>query len=276
MALAGAQRALSYSIGGLFTNPANMATNRVYHLGGLAEIWPEADRFSYGGAAVDSLVNSKGLAGGLGGAMSRQDKDGIDRDYRDLRFALALPFQDKFFVGVGGRYLSLSQDGGGPLGSSRAAGGLAGERIAKSLTFDAGVTIKPAEGFALAVVGNSLSDPGTGFQPLTAGVGLGYAVQQFGVETDLVFDFTTWDETKYRAMGGLEFLVSDSIPLRVGYRYDDGAESHAVSGGLGYLDKTYAAELAVRRVVSGDEATAIVLGFTVHIEGIQTFPSNAF
>ena len=278
LALGGAQRALSYSLGGLFANPANMASTAVYHLGGLAEIWPEADRFSYGGGAVDSIVNSKGLAGGIGGTVSRQDRDGIDRQYNDLRFALALPFQDKFFVGLGGRFLWLSQDGPGPLGRSLASTGLAKERIVTGFTFDAGITIKPAEGFSLAVVGNNLSDPGTGFQPLSAGGGLGYSVKEFGVESDVVFDFTTWDRTTVRAMGGAEVLVGESVPLRLGYRYDEGADSHAISGGVGYVDRSFAADMAVRRVVSGDKATAIVLGFTVHLEatGLTPAPANAF
>lgn len=278
LALGGAQRALSYSLGGLFINPANMASTAVYHLGGLAEIWPEANRVSYGGGAVDSIVNSKGLAGGIGGSVSRQDRDGIDREYNDLRFALALPFQDKFFVGLGGRFLWLSQDGPGPLGRSLASSGLNKERIVTGFTFDGGVTIKPAEGFSLAVVGNNLSDPGTGFQPLSAGGGLGYSVTEFGVEGDVVFDFTTWQRTTVRAMGGAEVLVAESVPVRVGYRYDQGAESHAVSGGIGYVDRSFAADVALRRVVSGDKATAIVLGFTVHLEatGLTPAPANAF
>jgi opacity protein-like surface antigen len=278
LAMGGAQRALSYSLGGLFINPANMASTAVYHLGGLAEIWPEANRFSYGGGAVDSIVNSKGLAGGIGGTISQQDRDGIDRSYKDLRFALALPFQDKFFIGLGGRFLWLSQNGRGPLGRSLASSGLSGQDIVTGFGFDAGATIKPAEGLSIAVVGNNLTDPGTGFQPLSAGGGVGYSVAEFGLEGDLVFDFTTWERTTIRAMGGAEILMAESVPLRVGYRYDEGAESHAVSGGVGFADRTFTADVAVRRVVSGDVATAIVLGFTVHLEatGLTPAPANAF
>src|SRR5690606_4364916 len=96
LSLGGAQRATSFSVGGLFSNPANMARTAVYHLGGLSEIWPEARRVSFGAAAVDSIVNSKGIAGGLGYTWNQQDKDGLDRQYNDLRFALAFPLQDKF------------------------------------------------------------------------------------------------------------------------------------------------------------------------------------
>src|SRR5688500_16321167 len=65
-ATGGAQRALSNSVSALFVNPANMAASRVYHIGALAQIWPEAKRQSYGAAAVDSIVSSSRVAGGLG------------------------------------------------------------------------------------------------------------------------------------------------------------------------------------------------------------------
>ena len=278
MALGGAQRATSYSVGGLFSNPANMARTAVYHLGGIAEVWPEANRISFGGAAVDSIVNSKGIAGGLGYTYNQQDKGGLDRQYNDLRFALAFPMQDKFFLGLGGRYLWLAQNGFGPLGSSLASGGLKNERIIKGFSFDAGVTLKPTDELYVAVVGSNLSDPGNGFQPLTAGGGVGFANKDFGAEADVTFDFTTWDETKLRAMGGVELLIDDSVPIRAGYRYDAGAESHAVSAGVGYIERAFSAEAAVRRVVSGDKATAIVLGVTLHLEasGLTPAPASAF
>jgi len=278
MALGGAQRATSYSVGGLYMNPANMARTQVYHLGGFSEIWPEAKRVSFGGAAVDSIVNTKGIAGGVGYTWNQQDKDTLDRQYNDLRFALAFPLQNKFFLGLGGRYLWLSQDGSGPLGDSLASGGLQGDRIVEGFSFDAGVTVKPTDSFYIAVVGNNLSDPGSGFQPLTAGGGIGFATNDFGIEGDVVFDFTTWDETTVRVMGGAEYLVAGAVPLRVGYRYDDGLESHAVSAGLGYVDRSFSADAAVRRIVSGDKATAIVFGLTLHLEtsGFTPSPSSEF
>jgi len=278
LALGGAQRATSYAIGGLFMNPANMARTQVYHLGGFSEIWPESKRVSFGGAAVDSIVNTKGVAGGVGYTWNQQDKDGIDRQYNDLRFALAFPLQNKFFLGLGGRYLWLAQNGNGPLGESLASGGLGEERIIEGFSFDAGVTIKPTDSLYISAVGNNLSDPGNGFQPLTAGGGIGFANNDFGIEADVVFDFTTWDKTTARYMGGAEYLVGGAVPIRLGYRYDTGLESQAVSAGLGYTDTQFSADAAVRRYISGDEGTAIVLGLTLHLEtsGLTPSPSSEF
>ncbi len=277
-ALAGATRATSSSTSALFVNPANMAASRVYHITALAQIWPEASRQSYGGAAVDSIVSSARLAGGLGGTWTLQDPDGIDRRATDLRFAFAFPLSDQFYLGVGGRYLWVKQDGFGPLGDSAASGGLKEEDIVRGFAFDAGATIKPSDFFKISVVGNNLNNPGHGFQPSSVGGGIGVGTEDFTVEADVVSDFTTWDATKVRAMGGLEILAANNYPLRLGYRYDDGAESHALSGGAGYIDRTFAAEVAVRRTVAGDGATAIFFGFTYHLEssGLTPSPSDSF
>lgn len=263
----GAVRALSSSIEALFDNPANMSASRVYHLGAIAQIWPESKRQSYGAAAVDSVGSSAKVAGGLGATYNLQDTDGINRRWTDVRFALSYPFSDKFFLGAGGRYFWLSQNGVGPLGASLASSGLADSRIVRGLAFDAGATFKPTDGLAISLVGTNLNNPNNGFQPLGIAGGIGFGKDTFSLEGDLAADFTTWDRTTMRAMAGGELLLGDHFPLRGGYRYDDGAKTHSLSGGIGYVDTAFSAEIAVRRVVSGEPATAVVFGLTYHLEG---------
>ncbi len=269
----GADRALGSSVSALFLNPANMAASRVYHLGALLQIWPEASRQSYGIGAVDSVGSSSRLAGGLGATWTRQDADGLDRTATDLRFAMAFPFSDKFFAGAGGRFLWLNQNGEGPLGPSYASGGLDGEKILKSFTMDLGATFKPGGGLALAVVGNNLNSPDHGFQPLTLGGGAGYAHKNFGIEADVVGDFVTWDETTLRAMLGLEALFAEHVTARAGYRFDQGAASHSGSFGLGYIDKEFSVDAGLRRVLVGDVVTAFVLSFSYHVESTGLTPT---
>lgn len=274
----GADRALGSSVSALFENPANMATSRVYHVAALVQIWPEASRQSYGIAAVDSVGSSSRLAGGIGATWTRQDPDGVDRTGTDLRFGLAYPLSDKLFIGAGGRFLWLSQNGAGPLGPSYASAGLQSDRIVKNFAFDLGLTLRPGGGLSLAFVGNNLNGAKSGFQPLTLGGGIGYALEKFGIEADLVSDLATWDRTKMRAMAGAELLLGDHALVRGGYRYDDGAKSHAGSLGLGYIDKMFSADLGVRRVLSGERATAVVLTFTYHVEssGLTPTPSETW
>jgi opacity protein-like surface antigen len=273
----GASRALSSSLSAVFENPANLPVSRVYHLGALAQIWPEARRQSYGAAAVDSITNGT-VSAGLGATYNLQDLDGINRRWTDIRLAVAFPLSDSFSAGAGARYMTLTQDGQGPFGPSLSSGGLRRKNIVGGFTFDVGASLRPSKGLAISLVGNNLTDPGHGFQPLTLGGGVGYATDRFGVEGDLVADFTTWNRTTLRGMAGGEFLMGDHYPLRGGYRYDEGAKSHAVSIGLGYIDSKIALELAVRRVVRGETATTFVIGFTFHVEatGLTRSASDSF
>ena len=277
-ALGGAVRASSSSTEALFINPANMAASRVYHIGALAQIWPEASRQTYGLGIVDSIVSASRIAGGLGGTFTRQDPDGVDRTDFDLRFALAYPFSEHFYLGALGHYLSLKQ-GGFPKGiyglaPSQAAGGTRDSAIVQTLSFDAGMTLKPSQEFALSLVGYNLTDPGHGFLPLMLGGGGWYGTRDYGLEADVVGDFTTYETGKVRAMGGGELLVADHVPLRIGYRYDQGAKSHAISGGFGYIDNAYTVDLSIGRVVAGDAATIITLGFKYHVESAGIAPDG--
>lgn len=274
----GANRALGSSVSALFDNPANMASARVYHAAALAQIWPEARRQSYGLAAVDSVGSSSRVAGGLGATWTRQDPDGVDRTATDLRFALAYPISDRFFAGVGGRFMWLSQEGSGPLGPSYASSGLDDEQILKSFSFDAGLTLKPGGGLSFALVGNNLNGSDHGFQPLTFGGGVGFVKDTFGIEVDVVNDFVTWERSKVRAMAGAELLLGNHVMTRAGYRFDHGAQSHSASLGLGYIDRSFSADLGVRRVLAGDAATAIVISLAYHVEasGLTPTPSETW
>ncbi|MEI9941407.1 MAG: hypothetical protein WDO69_29665 [Pseudomonadota bacterium] len=262
----GAVRALSNSTEALFNNPANMSSSRVYHLTALAQIWPEPGRQSYGVAAVDSVGSSARVGGGIGATYNTQDTDGINRNWTDIRGAVSYPLSDQFYLGVGVRYLRLRQNGEGPLGASVASSGLSGEFIVSGFSFDAAATFKPTEALAISIVGVNLNNPGNTFQPTSLGGGIGFGKETFSLEGDVVADFTTWDSTKVRAMGGGEFLAGDHFPLRAGYRYDEGAKSQSLSAGVGYVDTAFGVEIAARRTVSGEQATTLVFGFSYHLD----------
>jgi opacity protein-like surface antigen len=272
---AGALRASSNSTSALFINPANIALTRIYHIGAFADIWPEAKRQSYGAAAVDSVVSSAKIAGGVGATYNIQDPDGVNRRWTDIRFALAYPVTDEFLLGLGGRYMWLYENGDGPLGKSLASSGLPGARIVRGFSFDAGATFKPSDHFGISIVGNNLSNPGTGFQPTSAGGGVSLSFGDFGGEADVVTDFTSWDKTTLRYMFGLEGLFADHLQTRLGYRYDAGAASHGIAGGLGYIDRDFDLDASFRRTLTGEGATAIIFGFTYHLDATGLAPTSS-
>jgi hypothetical protein len=246
MAMGGAQYALGSSTSALLGNPANLTNSRVYHFEGLASFSPEARRQSYGGAIADSMTNR--IAGGLAGAWTSMDPDGLRRTWLDFRVGAAYLFGDKIAVGLGGRYLRLEQPAGvGPLGASVVSGGNPDSPLVSRFTFDAGLTVTPIAGLKIAVAGKNLTNPGTGVLPTQLIGGLGYSSGMFGGEVDVLVDFTTYGTAKARAMAGFEVFLADRVPIRIGYRYDDGSKTNGVGLGLGYVDKRFSAEIGARR-----------------------------
>jgi hypothetical protein len=267
LAMAGAQQAFGGSTSAIFVNPANLALYRVYHLEGVAAFSPEARRQSYGGAIADSSTSR--LAGGFGGTWNQMDPDGIKRTWADMRLAVAYPISDRIALGVTGRYLRATQRvGAGPFGASLASGGTSEEPIFSQFTFDAGIGVSITEQLRLAVSGRNLTAPGSGLAPTVLAGGLGWSNQTVTVEADSLIDFTTFGEARARTMIGGEFLVADRVPIRGGYRYDAGMKTHAVSAGLGYVDRQFSIEVGGRRdVVADHPATTIGLGLRFFIGG---------
>lgn len=271
--MGGALRALGNSTSGMFINPAAMATTRVYHIEALAQISPEARRQVYGGAVADSVTGR--LAGGIAVVGGFVDPDGVDRSYLDARVGLAYPITDRLFVGVSGKYAKIIQEGTlreGGLRDSVVSGGLRDDEgggylpSVDEMTFDAGVVVRVSDSVHVGAVGTNLTYPGHGLLPTTFGGGIGIGTSDFSIEADALADFSSYLDTSMRLMIGAEYLAGDHFPFRLGYRFDQGAKEHAISGGLGYIGNELAVEASVRRALADPGATTIFVGLTYHLE----------
>ena len=140
-------------------------------------------------------------------------------------------------------------------------------RVATSTALPATLSFfEESDILSIGLLGTNLTNAGNGFRPLGFGGGIGVGTRDFSIEGDLVADFTTWERTTLKYMAGGELLAADRFPLRAGYRYDDGPKTHAVSGGLGYLDQQFAIEASLRRTVSGQGSTTIIIGISYFLE----------
>jgi len=279
--MGGALTALGAGVNAPFVNPAAMGLTRSYHISALGQFTPEAARQLYGGAIVDSTRKWSGGMSVVGGFM---DPDGINRSQVDVRLAVAMAISKSFHLGVSGRYLNLDQEGVGPLGSSRASGGLVdpedpGGRnaLVNTLTFDAGLVIRATDALHFGVVGRNLSYPNNGLLPTVVGGGVGYGTNDFSIEVDGLVDITSYSKPNPRAMAGGEYLLVDRVPLRLGYRFDllngSGFEpSHQVTGGMGYLDKRFGVDASVRRTVAGPSATTVVVTLSYFVDAPMANP----
>jgi opacity protein-like surface antigen len=131
-------------------------------------------------------------------------------------------------------------------------------------------------GVAVSVVGQNLTDPGHGFLPLMFGGGVGYGSNAFTLEADVMGDFTTYEDTSWRYMFGAEYLAGGQYPLRVGYRYDDGQENHALSAGVGYAAREFSFDLSARHTLGDQALTAFFIGLRYHVESLGLGGNNEY
>lgn len=258
-----------------FYNPAGMTLTRVYHIEAVGSGTFEYGRQLYGGVIVDSITNK--LAGAVavsGGFLDAGDPTtSLDRSWVDIRLALAYPFTDDFSIGIGGRYMKVTEDGNGPLGDSKVSGGLRDPEdpsgrfsLMNIPTFDVGFTLKLADIVVIGASGQNLTYPNNGMMPTTVRGGIAIAHQDFTIEADGLADLTSYGTPTARISAGGEYLLVDHIPLRAGYRFDQGAGSHALSGGLGYTSREFMIEGSFRRTVVGPEATSIFFSAAYFLE----------
>lgn len=262
----GALRATGNGTTGMFQNPASMALTRVYHLEGIAQITPETERIMVGAVIVDSIMNRQRLAGGLAVLGGILDPDGLDWSALDVRAGLACPIGDRLFIGIGGRYAKLGK--GSAEEAPRVGGGPDATTLSlNSFTFDAGLTLKATDLLHIAVVGQNLGTTNVGTFPRMVGGGIGVATEDFTLEVDALADLNSYEETTARFMGGGEVLVANHVPLRLGYQFDQGANLHWLTAGVGYVGTDFAVEGALRRTLSSEQnASSIVLSLAYFLE----------
>lgn len=287
LAMGGALRALGNGTTAIFVNPANMPLTRLYHIDASGIIRPESTRAIGTATAIDSITSSTKVSGGAAFSVGLEDPNGLNRTFTDFRSAVAYPIADKVFIGLGFRYLRMIQDGYGPLDQmpsqsySPVSGGLLqgkGQRdpFVDTWTLDAGLTVRIGQSLHIGLVGQNLTHPGHSLLPTTVGGGIGYGNKDFSIEADGLVDFDSWTTATGRFMGGGEYLVANKVPIRIGYQYDQGANVHAVSGGIGYVSTEVGVELGLRRTLSTTvSATTIGLSLTYHLESSSLLSSRA-
>jgi hypothetical protein len=266
VAMGGALDALGVSTTALFLNPANMAMARVYHIEAIGAFSPESQRQTYGGAIVDSVLNTSRVAGGLGGTWSATDPSGLHRTWADVRAGLAVPLGDHLALGATVRWLHVEQAvAAGPFGPSLASGGTSNGPVFNSVTGSAGATVSIVEGLRAAISADNLTNPGTALAPTVGRAGIGYGESTFAIEVDGLLDFTTWGGIRGRAMAGGELFLAERYALRAGWRYDAGEQLNAASVGFGYIDPKWSVEIGIRRDLIGDH------GQTFGVIGLRYF-----
>jgi hypothetical protein len=138
-------------------------------------------------------------------------------------------------------------------------------------TFDAGLLVKPTPSLAIAFIGQNLTYANNGMLPMITGGGIGYSADYFSIEVDGIADFSSWGvpgaaKPTARVGGGAEYKVAGVVPIRGGFKYDQGAKLGTASLGSGYVGTSFAVEATVKRTASNPGATTMFLSVAYYLE----------
>lgn len=242
LALGGASYVLGGSTAATLYNPANLGMLKAYHMDAVAGFAPVAGRQSYGAMIADN--SSTRTAMGLAGTWNRMEKDGLRQTWWDARIGAAYPLGERAYVGLSGRYLSITQL------DTRVAG-VERETASDGFAGGAGVAFALGDSMRLGLSGENLIGASDALLPRRFAGGLGLKVDELSVEASALVDTTSAPDPSWGARAGMEWLQGEHVPLRAGYSYDSLRGVHAGAAGLGYVGIKFGFDASVRHEFSG-------------------------
>lgn len=259
MAMGGAAYALGGSTSATVFNPANLGLLKSYHMDAIAAFAPVASRQSYGAMVADSSTTKTAM--GLSGTYNMMDHGGLERTWWDARLGAAYPLGDRAFIGLVGRYMSMSQT------DTRTPGTKVESSPLDGFSAGAGVAFALGDALRLGLVGENLLGAEGALMPRRVAGGLGLSLGEFAIEANGVLDLTSGPSSTWGVRAGAEWMSADRVPLRVGYTYDEFRKSQAVSGGLGYMGNKIGFEASVRHEFTAvTPATSFMFGLRYFVD----------
>lgn len=254
LGMAGALRGAATGDAALSVNPSGMSLMRSYVIEGSYTYASAIDGHDLHASIVDS-TSGFNLGGGVyytHHASSPAGEGGPERGGHEGGLALSFPLGDRLAVGATGRYLRLTTEGGD----------LPEAQVARGFTFDVGLTLRPAGGVTIGVVGHNLRRMRDPRAPFALGGGVAVSILPDLLATfDGVLDFTSYDPDRgnvWHFMGGAEYLLAN----RFGFRAGGGRRGHTgrgfVAGGLSAVAEVGALDVGLQQDLSGDRKETIV------------------
>ncbi len=279
MALGSGARASAASTQAAADNPANLVLGGLYHIESFVGYDLTFKRTAWGGSLVDSSTSR--LAAGLSARVLFGDNDAGSNDGWELRGSLAFPIIDMLSVGVAGRYAKLHiadthavPDNLAALSSGSLPPGVTPQAVdqefrLKHFTLDASVSLRPVQGLSISALGYNLIDTKSKLAPTIVGGSIAFATGLLTVGGDVLVDLNRQDMfggARILVGGGVEYLLSNVLPLRFGYAYDQGRKQSYLTGGLGYVDPRFALQVSLRQSVNQGSETSLFFAASVFVQ----------
>lgn len=249
-------RAGATAISALAYNTSNMAAVSTYHVEAFSQIVPGSKSqggtyWTIGSSVADSTTAKKIAMGtSFRGVFSGENRRYSGWDWRSGIGIQAIP---QVAIGVGVRWGRLNADR------------YEGQRLGPSfdgITMDASMTITPIPWLKVAGLGYNLIKTYSPLAPQMAGGSVALTpIEAFSVGGDILFDFTTFQKNEMIAGAGLSYIAGEMVPLRVGYRRDNGRNLNQVTAAAGFNKGKIGAEFALRQDIGGRKETYMLVMF---------------
>ncbi|MEW6433384.1 MAG: hypothetical protein AB1730_17915 [Myxococcota bacterium] len=231
VAMGGAFESMGYGAEVILGNPAALSAFKRYQIE-LNGAWDPGLGYGYGNVAVADSTTA--LAAGI--SYQFATFGGFERRWaHTTTLALAYPLAEFLHLGVAARYNVL-------VGASNT----------NSVTMNAGLVVRPFDFLSLSFSGHNLIPNYNVDLPryFVASVS-GLFLKQLTPVIDVWMDFNQ-PAARFSFRGGVEWLIDETFPLRVGYQYDGIVNKQYLSGGLGYFAEGSGVDLAYRHELAGD------------------------
>ncbi len=216
-AMGGAYRALGLGTEAVQGNPAAMALFPSYRVEGTGA-WDIAQKEGMLGISVLDAATSR-LAMGLDYHWVSLGRGGARSSAHLSSLGVGLPLSQAVFLGAVARYLRLSGE----------------SRYANSVTADAGLLLRLSPSLMAGVSAHNLIDTGNSELTRYFTAHVGVLTQSLSVAADVRGDFVTDGKNTFTYAAGLEYLMGQVLPVRVGYTYDGFQRISQLSTGLGFI-----------------------------------------
>jgi hypothetical protein len=274
VAMGSGARASSASTQAQAENPANLPLGHIAHMESTFGYEPQLKAMAAGASVMDGMTSGY-FAMGMATRFLFGDNSGWEG-----RLGLGVPIGEMIALGVAARYANFtSRDKHARpenLDAINAAEEAGDEPLAedhtyklKRFTMDASVTIRPMPAVAISALGYNLINTHTPLAPMLVGGSLSFGREVLSLGGDVLVDLNQhkqFNGVKLQIGGGLEYLTQGVAPLRAGYLYDQGRQQHAVTAGIGYLNKQFSIQISLRQYVTDQKDTMLFSAVQYYVQ----------
>lgn len=242
MAMGGAYEALGYGAETIGGNPAGLSLYKRYQIEATGS-WDVPLGYGFGSVAVADSTNP--LAMGISYHFATFGGTGdTPRRWAHLTTAsMAYAFGDLIHVGFTTRHHVI-----------------VGPKSANSISINGGLIVRPVQWLTLGFSGHNLihvynPDISRYFVASAAVQILGQLTPAF----DLRMDFNDPSRARLAYHGGIEWLIAQTFPIRVGYQFDGIINKQYFGGGVGWFSEGSGIDFAYRHELGGSEGQLLSL-----------------